>query len=716
MSRSGQQHQQGNKPLEGRSRSNTLQDKHLPSHVTVEFWRDLISESESFLSGLDPKINQLWHHATHVSKHSRDDPGCQTIATRDFNLFQRSEEVRRHIYGTCLQATVAAQTPAKGKKTLTGNGVPNTDIIAASYGAYSAHVVVDDMRTDEGDMLRTKMYRDFIFAIDKQYRLFRRLSADSSCKLYWDVVLGCWAPRGDAFCVSFFPCPWIQEDALEWQPVFSKEAEIKKETLYSGANGILTHNRICQLFLRGVLVIVPTDNSDIHGCDEYRVRVMDPDYPYLDDLIFEPGQAPDIDSADVQGSSSQGKQRGRSPHPPDLDRLNTLTFRDLDRRPLSFRGSSGPNRPSIPLLFWQFVTAMVKVTWQIPPEKHSSLLPELHKRWVETWMAFQMGEHLTLGTTLAFSYLLNNPAGGSTPGPSRMSDKNNASAPLPFTFSFTTPPKPGPDAGHNFPDKILSLGCPSAFRLSELTPTTREDNIHYSSILLLCNEILQRTPHPDDVGPSAWTVGTNHQQGQQPAARRVKFQDTPYPPTAISTAPKGDDGDGGDAEPDGIVTKPHHRCDDCTAFERAVLTDVDRRGGDSDVIAFVHHHVAEPTNPEEAEKAAIGSSYTGVWDRTELLRPPQKKKGYYYAAAAAAAGGGNNKENNKNYTTEKKNAKSVYDSCGPCQRRASYVRDKRLERGLGNFSFVFSHHVPNRGSSGLDADGNLLSLGDLKLR
>lgn len=663
------------RPEKQSPKSKTIQGQHLPSHVTDEIWQDLIRESENFLLPLSPKVSQLWHHVTHVAHHSRDDPGCQAIASKDFRLFKRSEEVRRHVYETCRRAT--SQSGIKGKHI--PEAVPlDEDIIAASYGAYSAHVVVDDMRTDEGDELRTKLYRNFIFAIDKQYKLFRRLSVDRT-KVYWDVILGCWAPRNDAFCVSFFPCPWIQEDTLKWQTIFHPETNIQTEHLYTGANGILTNTRICQLFLRGVLVIIPTDNIDRHGYDEYRIRVMDPDYPHLDDLIFEEGQAPQIDSADVEGTTSHAKKkRGYSPHPRDLIGLKTLTFRGLDNRVLSFRGASGNKRPSIPLLYWQFATAMVKNTWQIPTSKLSEVLPALHIRWSEVWMAFNMGEYLNLGTTLAFSYLLNNPSGGSAPSPS--SKEPTSSRSRSFTFTISNPGSTGPTIS----DRILSLGCPTAFRLSELTPTSREDNIHYSPILLLCNEILQRTPHPDDTGPNAWTV-------ESKPVRRVAFSDEPLPsptplaplPTTSTTKAKVKEPvpmpviENGD--PAGIVTRAYHRCNDCTAFERAVIADVDRRDGNSDELAFVHHHVKEPSTPEEERSAGIGSSYDydALWDHRELKSKDKKKK-----------------------------ARTVFDDCQACQARMAVLKERRAKVGLGNGVFVFSHHVPSRDPGAVAGDSN----------
>ncbi|KAK4217682.1 hypothetical protein QBC37DRAFT_39803 [Rhypophila decipiens] len=649
--------------------SNTLQAEHLPSHVTSEFWQDLTSESEKFLSGLDPKVSQLWHVATHVASSKRSDPGCQTIAARDFRLFQRSEQVRRHVYEICQRATQKVEEQNKRGK---GKAKPDEDIIAASYGAYSAHVVVDDMRTDEGDRFRTKMYRDFIFAIDKRYKVFRRLAANRK-RIYWDVVLGCWAYANDAFCVPFFPCPWIQEDSLEWQPVFAKEAKIETRELYKGANGILTNSRICQLFARGVLVLIPSDVIDRHGCDQFKIRLMDPNYPHMDDPIFGHGKVPDIDTAEVEEPGNvKGKRRASSPPPTGLE---SLTFRQLDKRSLQFRRSAGFERPSIPLLWWQFVTAMVKITWQIPPNELDTKLRPLQERWREIWMSYHMNKYFTLGTSLAFSHLLNNPAGG-------IIKSGKSSSTEPFTFV-----NPDPDTYGNFTilDKVLTVGCPAAFNLDETSPAARQDNIHYSPILLLCNEILHTTPHPDDASPNTYTVAESKSSSTSKSKSHSSSSSSSSSKKSSAPPPAAEQQDINT----GIVTQLHQRCQDCSHFELAVLTDVQRRGGNPNDVCFVHHHVAQPTNRHEEKLAGIGSTYDYNdmmgWDHTELKKA--------------------NKERS-----------AVYERCEPCQSWTRLVKEKRDKLKMSRGYFVYSHHVAVANRIGLaSVDRELLSFEGLRL-
>ncbi|KAK3329549.1 hypothetical protein B0H66DRAFT_29197 [Apodospora peruviana] len=447
-------------------------DSYRYNYLDEKLWKDASSDSQSFLAAAGANVSQLWQD-NHVSTHSRHDPGCQTISSRDFRLLERSEAMRREIYDLCRRSLSSTRGSRPGQD--------DADLRALACSAVTAHLIHTELRTEHGRALKKQMIRKFIWAIDKRYRIFTPIFPstwpavpEGGKKLYWDVIMGCYSPRSDAFCLALVPSPWIQDDLLSHQRIFADDIEVR--TFSSGINGLLTDWRICQLFARGVLAIVPSNTMDVYGCPQYRVRVMDPDYPHLNERLL-PEVALVVLGLDNQNKDTvKGKAKSLNSY--------SITFRDLDNRMLKFTVNS-TNRPLDALLFWQFASAMVKLTWQIHFNDYSARLPELHALWRSIWplppaspfskQKPKRNNYLTLGTTLALSHLLNS----ATPREPETRANNKKTN----TISVT--------------DMILALGC-ADFNPRRITDDERDENVHWAPVMLLANEILERAPNPKD--------------------------------------------------------------------------------------------------------------------------------------------------------------------------------------------------------------------------
>ncbi|KAF3027321.1 hypothetical protein E8E15_005644 [Penicillium rubens] len=160
---------------------------------------------------------------------------------------------------------------------------------------------------------------------------FARLSLSSM----WDPIIGDYVEEESIQASHLFPY-MNGQDTMD--AIFGKK---RSEELFSPRNGLLLHTRLERYWDAGKFVIVP-DIPSFQGnalvsavkywleCEprEYRVRLIDPDWEKLDESV---------------------------------SRQTSLTFRQLEGRPLKFRSGF---RPAARYLYFHYCVQVLRMCWQ----------------------------------------------------------------------------------------------------------------------------------------------------------------------------------------------------------------------------------------------------------------------------------------------------------------------------------------------------------------
>jgi hypothetical protein len=151
----------------------------------------------------------------------------------------------------------------------------------------------------------------------------------------WDPIIGDYVEEESIQASHLFPY-MNGQDTMD--AIFGKK---RPEELFSPRNGLLLHTRLERYWDAGKFVIVP-DIPSFQGnalvsavkywleCEprEYRVRLIDPDWEKLDESV---------------------------------SRQTSLTFRQLEGRPLKFRSGF---RPAARYLYFHYCVQVLRMCWQ----------------------------------------------------------------------------------------------------------------------------------------------------------------------------------------------------------------------------------------------------------------------------------------------------------------------------------------------------------------